>query len=233
MTRTHGWVATVLSFLLAACAGIGRQEMTSVSAETASAVSRELFATGFVVDRHGLIVTAGHAVDGCASLYVVKGTRTLAAEVVARSSVDDLALLRVQDTLAPPAVFAAGQKDGTTAVFVAGYRTLPRLLGDGGGLFNAVQMPSDGEQLKITLVSDAGHGASGAPVFDGNGLVIGVVSRRTSGDRVIAVGGEALRSFLAAHDVAIEMDSQPQLDAFQDRARHAATVSVGVRCFVR
>ena len=221
--------------LTVACGGPGTQggESPTMVAEKAFPVGRELSATGFVVDQQGLVVTAGHAVEDCASLYVVKGGRTLAAGVVVRSASPDLALLQVGTVLAPPAALAAGRTAGNSGVFVAGYRALPRLLADGGGLFNAVLLAADDERAEIVLLSDADHGSSGAPVFDGNGLVVGVVSRRTSADRVFAVGISALRAFLASHGVAMETDTRPQLDPFQDRARRAATVSVGVRCFAR
>lgn len=231
--RRCGVALTVL--LVAACGATGPHdgEALSMVPQGTPPDGRELFATGFVVDRQGLIVTAGHAVGGCGSLYVVKGDRTLTARVVARAVSPDLALLDAGIALAPPAVLATGRVTGNAGVFVAGYRALPRLLSEGGGLFNAVLLASDGERAEISLVSDAQHGSSGAPVLDGNGLVVGVVSRRTSADRVFAVENGALRAFLAANGVTAETDTRPQLDAFQDRARRAATISVGIRCFAR
>lgn len=223
--------AVLVAMLVVACGGSGPRE--GVGPGEISSAGRELFATGFVVDRQGLVLTVAHAVEGCATLYVVKGDRTLAARVKARSTSSDLALLEVGAILAPPAVFAAGSVAGNAGVFAVGYRDLPRMLADGGGLFNAVLLASDDERAEIALVSDADHGSSGAPVLDGKGLVLGVVSRRTSADRVFAVGGGAVRAFLATQGVETDTDTRPQLDAFQDRARRAATISVGIRCFTR
>src|SRR5690349_20366238 len=66
----------------------------------------QLTSTGFAVDNAGHVLTAGHAADFCRAIYVSKDGRVVPAKLVARSSIKDLALLRVDEPMADPAVFA-------------------------------------------------------------------------------------------------------------------------------
>jgi hypothetical protein len=133
-----------------------------------------------------------------------------------------------------PAVFARSarprQRD---LVFTAGYLNLPGILARGGALSNAVVVASerDDANADIELVSNATHGTSGAPVLSSAGLVIGVVTHKLRPDRVLATNGGNTKAFLAANNIRFEEDDRPQLAAFQDRAKRAASVSVGVTCF--
>ncbi|GGF47790.1 hypothetical protein GCM10011611_62760 [Aliidongia dinghuensis] len=190
--------------------------------------------TGFFVDAHGHLLTANHAADGCSALYVVKEGRTFAAEIVAQSPAHDIAILKIGTTQGLPAVFArSGHPTSDTLVFTAGYQTLPAVLARGGSLFNAVVRGGGEPDGEIELVSDATHGASGAPVLNANGLVIGIVTTRLDGQHVIATDADAAKALLAANHIAFEQDDRPQLSPLQDRAARAETISTGVTCFKR
>lgn len=221
---------------LAACAPAAAPPNSGQPLATAAParVGLQLTATGFFVDRSGHVLTAGHAATGCTSLFVDNGTRTFKAALVALSPEDDLAVLKVDEGSGLPAVFARSlQSAAHDMVFAAGYQTLQGILAHGGALSNA--MIAEGEartpHADIELVSDATHGASGAPVLSATGLVIGVITHKLRPDRVLATNADDAKRFLAANHIPIEEDDRPQLGAFQDHARRAATISVGVTCF--
>jgi serine protease Do len=221
---------------MAACAPLPSSSNSGQRLATAAVASigLQLTATGFFVDQNGHVLTAGHAATNCVSLFVNKGKTTLSAKLVAQSLVDDLAVLKVDETLSPPAVFARNVTSAAhDMVFAAAYQTLDGILARGGALSNAVVAGDHGRDphADIELVSDATHGASGAPVLSSTGLVIGVITHKLQPDRVLATNADDAKRFLAANHIPLEEDDRPQLGAFQDHARRAATISVGVTCF--
>jgi len=227
--------------LLIAVAACGRPDLPQgnqpLVAEVApSQLSLELTGTGFFVDNDGHVLTANHAADGCARIYVEKEGRTLPATVVAHSQPDDLAVLKIRETLGLPAVFArTALPSANDLVFAASYQTLQTVIARGGSLFNAVvsgrKDPDPHDDLE--LVSDATHGASGAPVLNAEGLVIGVITHREPPDRVLATNVGDAKTFLAHSHIAFEQDDQPQVSPLQDRSHRAETISASVVCFKR
>jgi len=79
-------------------------------------------------------------------------------------------------------------------------------------------------EVEVALFSAAEHGASGSPVLDGNGLVIGLVAKREIIDgmagrsAVIAISDAAIKAFLRHAGVAFQDSDQPQLSPLQARA---------------
>lgn len=82
----------------------------------------------------------------------------------------------------------------------------------------------------LVIDSPVSFGASGAPVLDRNGLVQGVVSRRTTVNRVLAVGAAEAKAFLSSQGVRIEQDDRPQLSGSTSRGSRAASLSAQVTC---
>lgn len=194
---------------------------------------RVLTSTAFFVDGSGHMLTVRHAVENCASIVVTKEQHRVIARIEAQSSRYDLALLKVPKTLGLSAVFP--RSIGTSSndmVFAGGYSTLPGLRTGGGVLANARVTSSFGgsEAGHLALDSPVTFGASGAPVLDKNGLVQGVVSRRTMVNRVLAVGAAEAKSFLTSNNVRIDEDDRPQLSGSASRAHRAASVSALVTC---
>jgi S1-C subfamily serine protease len=179
------------------------------------------------------MLTAGHAVVDCGRVVIAKEQWRVSARVVATSTRYDLALLKVQRTLGLAAVFPRKAAVGTNdMVFAGSYDTLAGLRSYGGVLANARVVSSFGgsEDGHLVIDSPVTFGASGAPVLDKNGLVQGIVSRRTMVNRVLAVGAAEAKSFLAANGVRVEEDDRPQIAGSGSRAHRAASLSARITC---
>jgi serine protease Do len=192
-----------------------------------------LNSTGFFVDGEGHMLTARHAVESCTRVIVAKEKYRMVARVVARSTSYDLALLKIPRTLGLAAVFPRNTSPAVNEmVFAAAYDSLPSAPTRGALIANARVVPSSGGSEVGHLVMDSAvtFGVSGAPVLDRNGLVRGVVSRRTMVNRVLAVGAPESKAFLAANGIRFELDDRPQIAGAASRANRAASVSAQVIC---
>lgn len=196
-------------------------------------------ASGFFVDLDGTILTARHVVNGCQSLYTLKDGRVARAELLAVSDESDLALLRSSIKPYLAAVFAADDRvRGSQPVFAAGYDALVHTKDRGTLMYNGFSLnhQTRPNEVEVALFSGAEHGASGSPVLDSNGLVIGLVAKRemtgslSGQSAVIAVSDAAIKAFLRHAGVAFHDSDQPQLSPLQARAPRAATLMAGIIC---
>jgi serine protease Do len=194
---------------------------------------RQLNSTAFFVDGQGHLLTVRHAVENCGQVVIAKDQHRVSGRIVAVSSRYDLALLKVPRTLGLAAVFPRSVAAITNDMMFAGaYDTLPGMRSGGGMLANSRVVSSFGgsEDGHLVIDSSVTFGASGAPVLDKNGLVQGVISRRTMINRVLAVGVAPTKAFLASNGVQVEQDDRPQLAGSASRANRAASVSARVTC---
>jgi S1-C subfamily serine protease len=194
---------------------------------------RQLNGTAFFVDDAGNMLTVRHAVENCARVTVFKEGRYVAAKVVAIGSRFDLALIKVPRTLGLSAVFPrTAVASPNDMVFAGAYDNLPGLSMRGGVFANATVSASLGpaEAGHIVIDSPVTFGASGAPVLDRNGLVQGVISRRTMSNRVLAVGAMEAKAFLSSNGVRVDQDDRPQIAGTASRANRAASLSAKVTC---
>lgn len=196
-------------------------------------------ATGFFIDMEGTVLTARHAVQGCQNLYTLKDGRVARAELVAASKETDLALVKsaIEPYLA--AVFATDTAvRGSRPVFAAGYDALRHMKDRAKVLYNgfALDRSARTEEVRFMLFSGAAHGASGSPVLNGEGLVVGLVARRETAGAlsgqsvVVAVSGSAIKAFLRQAGVAFRESDRAEIGPLQARAPRAATLSVGILC---
>ncbi|NVO16095.1 MAG: trypsin-like peptidase domain-containing protein [Rhodoplanes sp.] len=202
-------------------------------AAAAAGPSRAVSGTAFFVDGSGRMLTARHAVESCARIVVAKERWRVGARLLALSDRFDLALIAVPRTLGLSAVFPRSATPRVDdMVFAGSYEALPGMKIGGGVLANARVTGTAGENAPghLAMESSAGFGTSGAPVLDRHGLVQGVVSRRGSSGRVLAVGAAEAKSFLSANGVRIEQDDRPQIAASGSRAHRAASLSALVTC---
>ncbi len=178
---------------------------------------RTMTGSGFSVSSDGLIVTNRHLVHTTESrrprriAVIFSDTpHWLPARVVRLSERGDLALLQV-DMPGPFPIVAGISRTGTSArvgspVAIIGYplgTDTPMEAGSGSS-FTARYTLGAGTLSKalsdvLQIDAFAGEGSSGSPVFDVNGLVIGVVygGARESGGRIVyAVPSELLAELL-------------------------------------
>lgn len=194
-------------------------------------IGREKSGTAFFVDDSGHMLTARHAVEGCARIFVAKEGRMVPARTVALSPRVDIALIKVPKTLGLAAVFPRnGAPSVNDMMFAAAYDKLPPMMLRGGMLANATVAPGGGEAGHLVIDSTVTFGASGAPVLDSRGLVEGVISRRTRVDRVLAVGAAEAKAFLAGNGIRFDQDDRPQIAGGAARANRAASISARVTC---
>lgn len=196
-------------------------------------------ATGFFIDMEGTVLTARHAVQECQNLYTLKDGRVARAELVSASKEADLALVRSAIKPYLAAVFAPDAAvRGSRPVFAAGYDALRRMKDRAKVLYNgfALDRPARAEEVRFMLFSGVAHGASGSPVLNGEGLVVGLVARRETAGAlsgqsvVVAVSGPAIKAFLRQAGVAFRESDRAEVGPLQARAPRAATLSVGIIC---
>jgi putative serine protease PepD len=154
----------------------------------------ESLGTGVIYSSDGLIVTNNHVLTGdgeglAREVYVrfASGKR-VSATIVGRDPADDLALIRVRAKGLKPAHFdasSASQQPGTPVVALGNDRVLsqPVLSGDVLRLASGIEVGglSSGQVLEtsVPLV----HGASGGPLVDAAGNVIGIDYAEISGEK--------------------------------------------------
>ena len=129
-------------------------------------------------------VVAEAVAMGVQTVDVVQADRTLKGTVVRTDRTDDLAVVHVQERLAPLKPTAARPRLGTTVMVVGSP------LGLGGsisiGLVSGFRSIEGSDYVQFSAPISPGN--SGGPVVDSQGHVIGVASGKYVGDGVEALG---------------------------------------------
>jgi S1-C subfamily serine protease/Holliday junction resolvasome RuvABC ATP-dependent DNA helicase subunit len=192
--------------------------------------------TGFFVTADGYVVTNAHVVEGCDDPKVVCGLAgPIAAQVLARDTANDLALLKVDFASDHVATLRAGVRIGEE-VAAFGY-PLQGLLAAGGnftvGNVSALAgLKNDSGRIQISAPVQPGN--SGGPVVDQSGNVIGVVVSRltdyTQQNVNFAIKVNVLTEFLDSHGVSYSTDaSDNPLHGFELAAK-AQSIAVLIVC---
>lgn len=151
---------------------------TSIAANTAEPATHTQVGSGFVVDPDGLILSNNHVIDGAYDVTVTfyDGTE-VKAEVIATTSIGDLALLHVNlDRKLPALRFGDSTRLRVGDPVVA----IGNPLGFGGtvstGIISALNRNIMLSPFDDFIQTDAAlnHGNSGGPLFNLAGEVIGV-----------------------------------------------------------
>ncbi|HKY76616.1 MAG TPA: trypsin-like peptidase domain-containing protein [Acidimicrobiia bacterium] len=155
----------------------------------ATAPSGERFGSGVIFRSDGHVLTNFHLVDGATSIELScsDGTSHPARQTGADPE-SDLAVLSIDDANMEPAVLGSAQalKVGQTAI-VVGAPTGPQgspsvSAGVIAGIGEVVEVA--GRSLYDMISTDAliGHRASGGPLVDRSGAVVGITTRVAGGD---------------------------------------------------
>jgi serine protease Do len=240
---------TTLSLIVMchAAAQAAGESMTNEPPKHRDATALEANATGFFVNDRGDVLTARHVVQACQSIFLIKDGQVARAKIKAVSADADLAVIT---SSIKPFLAASFPKTGTVGsaqpVFTAGYEVLHHMPDRTSTMYNAVTRDQPTAATgTFTLMSSATNGASGSPVLDQAGLVVGLVTDRTqvSGEDprafvtrsgaagyVVAVSAQTLKAFLAANQIPFNETDAAQLEPMQARAPRAATLEAGVLC---
>ena len=154
--------------------------------------------TGFFV-ADGLIMTAAHVVPACRRTEIVSPfVRRTAAQVEARDTRHDIALLGASGVRAP-ATLAIGRPTASgERVFVLGYPATAGMLipEETWGVLENDKLPREPASLtdpREQVWMEAGqvtHGYSGGPIFDpGSGKVVGIVRATLDGSKLQEIRG--------------------------------------------
>jgi hypothetical protein len=132
--------------------------------------------SGYVVARDGLVATNYHVVGSYVdepdrySIRAVDGTATLPASLVSFDLVNDLAILRVAGTSAPPLALADSLPPPGAAIVAFGN---PQGLGLSliNGVFNGLAARGVVDRMLVSMPLNPGM--SGGPILDRRGRVVG------------------------------------------------------------
>ena len=208
--------------------------------------ARSATGTGIVVTREGHVLTNEHVVRQCDSVELADDTNArYKATVKATDAAKDLALLSAETRSADVAIFRKNPVPRLgESVTVIGF-PLVGVLGTRpsvgfGHVASTVGLRGNPAQMQISVPVQ--RGASGGPVLDQSGHVIGVVVSKLDalklaeklGDLAqnvnFAVRGDTVRAFLEAQRVNfLVSDAGAKLEN-TDLAKRGAQVTVRVRC---
>ena len=144
------------------------------------------YGSGFVYSADGLIATNNHVVEGAGRIYVTLNgdEQQYEAEVVATDSYSDLAILKIDKTGLAPVKFGSSSslRLGDT-VFVIGspYNGLFANSVSSGivsGLHREMVLNS-ATQTFIQTDAAVNPGNSGGPMFNANGELVGIITRKS------------------------------------------------------
>jgi len=142
-------------------------------------------ASGFVIHADGLVVTNHHVVEDTRGAAIGVRTwddRLLAVkEVVAVDRANDLAVLRVDGDGLTPLAIARDAPVGTPVFVISHPVNQFYTMTDGivAGQFLRRNKTGDTTRQEMAITADFAKGASGAPVLDATGAVVGVVQKTT------------------------------------------------------
>ncbi|KKL60585.1 hypothetical protein LCGC14_2203860 [marine sediment metagenome] len=181
-TPRRGSIITIfISLFLSACVTVPRSEYLEQNARAATAlvVTIKGYGTGILV-APDKILTVNHVLPvDIATVYFYEGMATIQSdstsrigEVIWRSDVVDLALIRIPSVTTPPVVISCKLTRMGTPVFLIGHSAYRVAWTARYGNVASSNVDPDGSLL---LHMTASYGDSGAGVFDYDGILVGIL----------------------------------------------------------
>ena len=206
-----------------------------------AAIRRGVYGSGVVVSAAGDIVSNEHVIANCANIRVQPGAQPV--KLVAKDAKNDLALLRLeQATLAPVRLRSGrGLRLGDDVVAI-GY-PLRGVLSSGPivtiGIVNALS-GANNDTSAFQMSATVQPGSSGGPIFDRNGLLVGIVRARLLSTSAVnaqnvnfGINLATVQSFLDAHAVDYALLSAPPSTppSVSDMVAAAQRSTVQIECY--
>jgi S1-C subfamily serine protease len=155
--------------------------------------------SGLIVSETGDVLTNQHVVAGATAIVLTFGDGTTSDAVVVHEAVDlDLALLRPSAPVAAPVARWADDRTVGQPAFTLGFPAGPDLVVSAGILAGETERGLAGRSRRTWLLTDAlvQRGASGGPLVDDDGHVLGI----STGGHAADAGGLGLGLVLPAPD---------------------------------
>lgn len=136
--------------------------------------------TAFLIDAKGYLITNAHVVDGIGAIIIDKDGKEYNAQILSVDRNTDLALLKINDKdFTPlkslPYSIRRNQPDLGEELFTLGY---PRdeIVYNMGYLSAKTGYKGDTSSCQLSLTANPGN--SGAPVFNKNGEIVGIITTK-------------------------------------------------------
>lgn len=137
--------------------------------------------TGFLIDGKGYLVTNAHIIRNSKNIAVINNKgEEYKAIVIKRDNARDIAILKIQDkeftpvSSLPYGISKTGN-DIAEPIYTLGYPRNDIVYSEG---YLSARTGSNGDTLSCQLGIAANRGNSGGPVFNHNGEVIGIISKK-------------------------------------------------------
>ncbi|MEW9920480.1 trypsin-like peptidase domain-containing protein [Marimonas sp. MJW-29] len=185
--------------------------------------------TGFYVSNQGHIITNSHVIEGCEEIKVHSRGRVLNTIIIASDQLNDLALLKTDET--PAAYFSLSRENpyALQDVIVAGFPFGDRLsssLKFTQGIVSSVSgVGNNYSQIQIDAALQPGN--SGGPILDGFGNVIAVAVAKLDLKKILedygvipentnfGVKSSAVRNLMEGNRITPESPSKKTLSKFE------------------
>ncbi len=136
--------------------------------------------SGFLIDAKGYIITNAHVLKGSGAVVVNSKGQEFNATIADIDQVKDLAILKIDDQdyeplSSLPYTIRKSNTDLGEQIFTLGYPRNDIVYGEG---YLSARSGYNSDSLSYQIQISANPGNSGAPVFNNNGEVIGVLSTR-------------------------------------------------------
>jgi S1-C subfamily serine protease len=137
--------------------------------------------TGFLIDAHGLMITNAHVVKNSKNIYVQNKKGEQYRAIVLKLDIPkDVAIIKIDDDrFKPMASLPYGIRRNSTdlgePVFTLGFPRNEIVYGEG---YMSASSGINGDTLSCQITVAANPGNSGGPVFNRNGEVIGILSKK-------------------------------------------------------
>ena len=138
--------------------------------------------TGFLIDIKGYIITNAHVLKGNKAMVISSDGNELNADIIYADQVSDLALLKINDAdfIAPkniPYIISKNTSELGEEIYTLGYPRSDNDIVYGKGYLSA-KTGFEGDNNAYQLQISANPGYSGAPVFNENAELIGIINTR-------------------------------------------------------
>ena len=204
------------------------------------------FGSGIVVTADGHVLTNQHVVDGCGGFGLRRaGDMERRAALLAVDKANDLAVLKAERPYAEAVTFRMEPPRMAEQVIVYGF-PLAGMLSSAGNvtLGNVSALSGLGDDSREVQVSAAVQpGNSGGPLFDGSGLLLGVVRSKLDAIKAASVTGDIAQnvnfaikgslaaSFLGANSIEPVFERRRAALPADEVTERAQKVTVQVLCY--